>query len=321
MPDGIAIEGVSDGRRKLGLGCKALVALAVLIAVGLVAFGAAKVVRGKWLRRGPSVQLPDGKDVQVYLWRLPWNAGDIEMVYVPPGDFIMGTDEPDGIDNWGPKHKHAMPYGYWIGRTHVTWVQYLAFCRVTGRERPRHPEWAGDDHPVVNVSWDDAKAYCAWAGLDLPTEAEWEKAARGTDGRTYPWGNEAPRAEVCALQVHESQWANGGTSSVGSCPKGASPYGALDMAGSVWQWCEDWHEENVYARYARADTAPPEVGTNRVIRGGSWWRDVVGCRSSRRGWYPPTPRVDCLGFRCVVRAPMPNSRLASIQSPTGTEIK
>ncbi len=308
MPDGIAIEGVSDGRRKLGLGCKALVALAVLIAVGLVAFGAAKVVRGKWLRRGPSVQLPDGKDVQVYLWRLPWNAGDIEMVYVPPGDFIMGGD--NGAGRYGeknPEHVHAMPNGYLIGRTDVTWYQYTAFCDATGRKRPSRPEWAGDDHPVVNVTWDDAKAFCDWAGVALPTEPEWEKAARGEDGRTYPWGNKWDGSKC----NHGSDSNSGGgadasdgyvsTSPVLAFPSGASPYGALDMAGNVWQWCAD---------------------DRHHVRGGCWIDAERVCCS----FYRHIGSCDAyFGFRIVLRPPLPATivpgGLASIQSGTTTEAK
>ncbi len=252
--------------------------------------------------------LPDGKDVQVYLWRLPWNTGDIEMIYVPPGDFIMGTDEADmGHDHkWGPRHTHAMPYGYWIGRTDVTWRQYLAFCAATGHAEPSAPDWGRkDDHPVVNVTWEDANAYCDWAGLRLPTEAEWEKAARGADGRKYPWGNEWDGSKCNHGRASGGDASDGFeyTSPVGAFPNGASPYGALDMAGNVYQFCDGWYEPTL----------------SRVCRGGSWIHRDHYCRSFFRTGPGHRFTAD-LGFRVVVRPPPPDG-LASIESRTATETK
>nr|WP_026883005.1 SUMF1/EgtB/PvdO family nonheme iron enzyme [Clostridium akagii] len=143
---------------------------------------------------GRNVPAADGRQVPLYLFRLP-DGSDMEMVAVPEGDFVMGTDDSDAPDWEKPKHIHPMEHSYWIGRNDVTRGQFKVFCTVTGRVDPEKAYFEDkldgdkDCHPVIMVSWDDTKAYCTWAGLVLPTEAEWEKAARGSDGRKYPWGN------------------------------------------------------------------------------------------------------------------------------------
>ena len=142
---------------------------------------------------GQDVPAADGKQVPLYLFRLP-DGSDMEMVAVPAGDFVMGADDSDAPDWEKPRHNHPMDHSYWIGRNDVTRGQFKTFCAATGRAEPEKAYFDDklggdkDRHPVIMVSWDDAKAYCAWAGLVLPSEAEWEKAARGADGRKYPWG-------------------------------------------------------------------------------------------------------------------------------------
>jgi hypothetical protein len=174
------------------------VALA-LAALSLVAALAGVLVMGRPEAPpavAPAVNLPPGLregakagEFQVYLWKLPKDAGDMELVKVPAGDFLMGSDtDEDALEDEKPRHRHRLDRACWIGRSPVTWAQYLAFCKATGREEPEEPSWwdkipgPKGDHPVIMVSWVDARAYCAWAGLALPTEAEWERAARGTDG-------------------------------------------------------------------------------------------------------------------------------------------
>ncbi|MGC8926285.1 MAG: formylglycine-generating enzyme family protein, partial [Calditerrivibrio sp.] len=149
------------------------------------------------------------------------------------------------------------------------------------------------DHPINCVDWNQANAYCQWAGKQLPTEAQWEKAARGTDGRIYPWGNDWDASKACFNQSS--------TCAVGSYPQGASPYGVMDMAGNVWDWCADWYDENYYASSPDHNPTGPDSGQYRVVRGGSWGLDItMRLRASYR-WYsvPSGGYVDFDGFRCV----------------------
>jgi serine/threonine-protein kinase len=229
------------------------------------------------MRLGEKVVLPDGKRVQVYLKKLPGNAGEMELVSVPAGDFTMGADDGDTLaqEYERPKHTHALKASYWIGRTVVSKKQYAAYCKVKGKEIP---DPARRDEQPVEVSWREARAFCAWAGGELPTEAEWEKAARGADGRLYPWGGSAPDHGLADYIDPESKdaqtWVPG---AVDGWPKGASPYGALGMAGGAAQWCEDLFNIHAYDRYARGDFALPGKGVDpwgaetgeRVLRGGS----------------------------------------------------
>ncbi|MBI3722558.1 SUMF1/EgtB/PvdO family nonheme iron enzyme, partial [bacterium] len=165
---------------------------------------------------------------------LLWDTGrgfEIEMVHVPPGDFKMGSEDSEAWHQEKPEHDHPMPEGYWIGRKETQWREYLLFCAATKHRRPDRPGAADtDDHPVVNVSWEDADAFCKWVGLSLPTEAQWEKAARGVDGRLYPWGKEWA-GYLCNHDGDSDGFAH--TAPVGKFPKGVSPFGALDMAGNV----------------------------------------------------------------------------------------
>ena len=219
------------------------------------------------------------------------------MVYVPAGEFIMGSADSDkeALDFERPQFRAGLP-DYWIDKCEVTVARYRKFCQETGREMPPAPEWGWqDDHPMVMVSWNDAVAYAKWAGKRLPTEMEWEKAARGTDGRLYPWGNQWD-AGKCANASNSS-----GTKPAGSYPSGAGPYGALDMAGNVWDWCADWHDEKAYLRYAKGEITPPANGTDKVLRGGSWHFDIPSlfrC-ASRAALGHPDFRITFYGFRCA----------------------
>jgi formylglycine-generating enzyme required for sulfatase activity len=240
------------------------------------------------------------------------------MVTVPSGEFIMGTDEVDTEDKateygitkpWfmdeHPAHQVQLP-AFYMDRYEVTNAQYREFLQQTGRRPP--PDWAGgnypggkDRHPVVHVTWDDASAYCLWAGKRLPTEAEWEKAAHGTDGRKYPWGNEfdGGRANLNG-QI-------GTTTPVGQYENGKSPYGVHDMAGNVWEWTADW-----YGPYPGNDYQHPMFGQKvRVVRGNSW--APVGhyppeavneikahySRTAFRLFMTPDSFVNDVGFRCA----------------------
>jgi len=215
-------------------------------------------------------------------------------LWVPAGEFIMGSD--DGADDEKPQRTVYLD-GFWMYRTEVTVGQYRKFCSQMGREMPDPPSWGWkDDHPVVCVTWDDAKAYADWAGVQLPTEAQWEKAARGTGGREYPWGNtfDASKA-VCSVGLSRSS-----TAPVGSIPSGASPFGCLDMSGNVWEWCADRYDGSYYSGApSRNPTGPPSGLEPRVLRGGSWFgynSDYL--RAANRGNLMPDFRLNDYGFRC-----------------------
>lgn len=226
-----------------------------------------------------------------------------EMVYIPAGDFIMGSNNNDDEK---PQHRVQLD-SYWMYRHEVTVAQYRKFCQATGTSMPPAPSGGlQDKHPIVNVSWNDALAYCDWAGVELPTEAQWEGAARGTDGRTWPWGNKWD-AKKCNTEENGPE----STTPVGAYPEGVSPYGCLDMAGNVWEWCADWYAPNYYLsrRQARqgggGKNAPqrnpsgPSTGQYRVLRGGGWFSNSGNARCANRDSLTPDFVVNFIGFRCA----------------------
>ncbi len=250
-------------------------------------------------------------------------AGDVrldpvagkEMVFVPAGEFLMGPAKgPEGADD----HPERRVYldSFWIDKAPVTNAEYRRFTNATGYPLPKYaddPEYNQPDHPVVGVSWEDAIAYARWSNKRLPTDAEWEKAARGMDGRTYPWGNawdvsSNPRANFADRNASVYPWADRNaddrcarTSAVGSFPQGASPYGCLDMAGNVWEWCADWYDTPHHAS-ASASTRNPEgppTGTLRVLRGGAWNGTREHLQTTYRVCHEPSYRAPNFGFRCV----------------------
>lgn len=182
------------------------------------------------------------------------------LLYVPPGEFAMGWRD-GGPDAW-PVHTVFLG-GFWIDKTEVSSQQY-ALCVGAGKcKRPRVTQPSGDS-PVVDVSWRDADAYCSYVGARLPTEAEWEKAARGADGRLYPWGNKLENSKM-SLFTWDSKMPP-----VGSFPEGSSPYGVLDMAGGAFEWVADWYSPSYYAESPAENPKGPTTGKVHVIRGG-WW--------------------------------------------------
>jgi serine/threonine-protein kinase len=174
----------------------------------------------------------------------------------------------------------------------------MALHPVTNAQYKRYrPEWKrDDDHPVVEVNWDEAQAYAQWAGLRLPGELEWEKGARGTDGREYPWGNQWDEGKC----RNDKNKGSGQTCRVWSYPQGQSAWGMYQMAGNVWEWCEDWYESGAYTRYKAGNLTPPKTGDYRVLRGGSWgFFDSVDFRCADRFHFRPDLRSLSDGFRCA----------------------
>jgi len=226
----------------------------------------------------------------------------MEYVYVPAGEFLMGSTGADPLAYAEEKPQHTVYLdGYWIARIEVTAAQY-GRCVEAGACPVPAGTWddctygvAGKgNHPINCVDWNDAAAYCRWAGCRLPTEAEWEKAARGEDGRIYPWGDQAPDATLANFGGNA-----GGTSAVGSYPAGVSPYGALDMAGNVWEWVADWYDDDYYAQSPRENPQGPASGQYRVLRGGSWGSNAQSVRAAVRGRLTPDFRVGGFGFRAA----------------------
>ncbi len=242
-------------------------------------------------------------------WEAYYPKYDITMIYIPPGEFMMGqTDEEKkclinkiGEEDYNSYYTNETPLhkvyldGYWIGKYEVTFAQYDQYCNDKKRERPDDEGWGRKNMPVINVSWDDAAAYCQWlsdkTGLqfNLPTEAQWEKAARGNDHRKYPWGSREPDKDLANFSVK--------TTPVGSYPAGASPYGLLDMAGNVWEWCSDWYEAGYYKNSPQKNPAGPDSVSYRVFRGGRWGSDAGFLRCADRLRYGPSNRYNFLGFR------------------------
>lgn len=225
-------------------------------------------VQSQW--SGEIREYPDAESDRQQIPR--WQQIGIEMVFIPAGEFLCGD----------VKERVSLPE-YGIAKTPVTNAQYQAFIQATGHRTPRYwyrgviPQ-GKEHHPVVGLNDEDIQDFCAWLGLRIPTQREWEKAARGADGRDFPWGNQGPTATRCNFDGNV-----GGATPVGQYPTGASPYGLLDMAGNVWELCLD-----------------PDGQTHQpsIFRGGCWLSDINGVRTWSRG-FGPVDGSDTTGFRCA----------------------
>ena len=220
-----------------------------------------------------------------------------EMVFIPAGEFLMGSSaedvqryliefiyrRPSRFTNEQPQHIVYLD-AFYIDKYEVTNAQYRRFLDETGCTPP--PYWNDDlynqpEQAVMAVTWEDAAEYAKWAGKRLPTEAEWEKAARGTDGRTWPWGNQW---DPTMLNANDVGAVDGYvyTAPVGSYPQGVSPYGVHDMAGNLWEWTTDWYDSDYYKYSPKVNPKGPVSGENHVARGGSWSMNLDFTRCASR---------------------------------------
>jgi formylglycine-generating enzyme required for sulfatase activity len=234
---------------------------------------------------------------------------NIEWIRVPAGEFLMGDNFGDGAERERPVHAVYLS-NYLISKYEVTFDQFDAYCEETGYPKPPDAGYGRGSRPAINISWYAAQGFCDWLSgktgknIHLPTEAQWEKAARGTDQRRYPWGN---ALISCALANCID--CNGKTMPVGSYPSGVSPYGVHDMAGNVYEWCQDWfspiyYSESPYYNPQGPLEQYPDLSYNRVMRGGSCCDPRHHCRSYQRPWSPPPDMIyDNIGFRIVDVSP------------------
>jgi formylglycine-generating enzyme required for sulfatase activity len=264
-------------------------------------------------------------------WQLPWQLKPV-MILVPAGPFEMGSTKEEVEAAYQlAKQYYPEPDKAWYEPEkprHSVWVDafYMDLHKVTMgdyevfiREKPysQLPDWIktyahSDQDPVIGVSWEDADAYCRWVGMQLPTEAQWEKAARGTDGRRFPWGLQpvdGKRTNYCDANC-DSPWKdksqNDGypyLSPVGAYDLGKSFYGIVDLAGNVWEWVRDWYDSEYYSKSPQANPVNEREAQYRVVRGGSWDSDPSFLRVSYRSWRDPDNRADFIGFRCVLTVP------------------
>jgi len=222
----------------------------------------------------------------------------IEWATVSEGEFTMGDDS---VGVFSKAHKVYLST-YKIAVNEITFKQYDKFCEDTRKDKPLDFKFGRNNRPVINVNWDDANDFCKWLSdktgkkIALPTEAQWEKAARGTDERIYPWGN-TYMPNYCNYEPNNTK----GTLPVGYFPLGISPYGLNDMAGNVSEWCSDWYSDNYYANSPKKDPTGPKSGVVKITKGGNWRISPKYLKSAQRRLLRPSQEFYYLGFRVVMQ--------------------
>jgi len=228
------------------------------------------------------------------------NKEGMVMVYIPAGEFPMGSADSDPSAQPDQKPQHTVHLdAYRIDRTPVTNAMHARCVEAGECKKPSSANYdmaEFADHPVVSVTWDEAKVYCDWAGGRLPTEAEWEKAARGTDGRIYPWGNDAPDTIVGSPEE-----GAGTTIKVGSIAADVSPYGVLDLFTNVRTWQLDWYDKDYYAASPPENPqGPSSGGSQRLARGGGWGGPPGRDQLSNHRSSDVAARSAQIGIRCAL---------------------
>lgn len=230
-------------------------------------------------------------------------VADTPLVEIPAGEFVMGIDGMQALEDEKPAHRPWVDT-YMIDLHEVTTAQYAVYLSSSD-DRPRPWQWETvnlaehGDRPVIGVDWFDAEAYCRWKGGRLPTEAEWEKAARGTDGRLYPWGNQVPTKDLANFAIGARFSYSQVLLPVQSYEQGKSPYGLHQMAGNVYEWVKDWYQSNYYESSSPRNPQGPERGDFKVLRGGSWSDLPKYLLTYSRFKLSPETRNSYVGFRCA----------------------
>lgn len=272
-----------------------------LVAVGALTLAAGPPPQGKDVQATTTVETVKGKD-------------GAPMILIPAGPFTMGSNE--GLPNERPEHLVELD-AYSIDQYEVTLALYRKFLDAGKHDSP--PTWDDEaattvgDRPAIGMKWADAEAYCKWAGKRLPTEAEWEKAARGTDARRYPWGSMQPFVDIAnynrGLWVSEAVTLAAVTSGLegmsvrhGLKEGGRSPYGLNHMAGNAAEWVADWYDRDYYQNSPKKNPPGPAQGEKRVLRGGSWADLPLALRVSARISAEPEFEDRTIGFRCAMNA-------------------